>query len=84
MESTNNNGTVSGRRVEQLIDRSQPSRRDILETPKGRRYAVWRRYEGHGGEVRVKLRAGDGVVLYPSVRAVHEWVNERDWAVYRR
>jgi len=84
MEITSNNGTVSGQKVEQLIDQSQPSRRDVLETPTGRHYAVWCRYEGHGGEVRVKLRAEDGVVLYPSLRAVHERVNERDWVVYRR
>lgn len=84
METSNDDQNVSGRQVEQLIDHSQPSRRDILETPKGRHYVVRRRYEGHGGEVRVKLRAEDEVVLYPSLRDVHDWVNERGWVVYRQ
>ena len=84
MNTTSDNGNDSGRVVEQLMDHSQPSRRDILETPKGRRYIVTTRYRGAGGEVRVKLRAEDNVRLYPSLQAVHEWVNEHGWVVYRQ
>lgn len=74
--------SVAGQPVAQLTDHSRPTHGNVLETTKGRRYRVVRRYEAHGGVVRIHLRGADTVSLFPSVYDVHEWVNEKGWELY--
>jgi hypothetical protein len=74
--------SVAGQPVAQLSDYSQPAHGNVLDTPNGNRYRVVRRYEGYGGEPRVHLRSANGVSLFPAVRTVHDWVNEKGWDLY--